>query len=200
MVAEADFANSEVTAGAGRDSLHGVVWGDIFDLGEGDDNTDGVFSQTVILGGGGKDTLRADYADGASFDTGDGEGDVVDLATGVNNTVSAGEGGNTISMGRNGVSDQARTWQTAEEHALRTRPTQTGEIARNTVIAASSESTIVINNGKLPGMSRLPTAESRPAPKTPSTTPTPRLPKAGRRRRWAASIRRCLPPSTATVS
>ncbi len=148
LVAEADFVNSDVTAGAGRDSLHGVVWGGVFDLGEGDDNADGVFSQTVILGGGGKDTLRADYANGTSFDTGDGEGDVVDLATGVNNTVSAGEGGNTISMGRNGVSDQARTWQTAEEHALRTRPTQTGEIARNTVIAASGESTIVINNGE----------------------------------------------------
>lgn len=72
---------------------------------------------------------------------------MVDIVTGVNNTVSAGDGDSTIIMGRNGVSDQARTWQTAEEHDLHTRPTQTGEIARNTVVAAAGETTIVINNG-----------------------------------------------------
>ncbi len=147
LVAEADFVNTEVTAGAGRDSLHSVVWGGVFDLGEGDDIADGVFSQTAILGGGGADTLNIDYANGASFDTGAGEGDVIDIATGVNNTVSTGEGDATITLGRNGVSGQARTWQTAEEHDLHTRPTQTGEIARNTVVAASGETTIVINTG-----------------------------------------------------
>lgn len=148
LVAEADFVNAEVTAGAGRDSLHGVVWGGVFNLGEGDDRADGIFSQTTILGGGGKDTLKPDYANGVSFDTGDGEGDVVDIATGVDNTVSTGEGDNTIIMGRSGVSDQAGTWQTAVEHALRTRPTQTGESARNTVVAISGESAIVINDGE----------------------------------------------------
>ena len=148
LVAEADFVNSDVTSGAGRDNLRAVVWGGSFDLGGGDDSADGVFSQTTILGGDGKDTLKAEYANGASFDTGDGEGDVVDIVTGVNNTVSAGEGDNTISMGRNGVSDQAKTWQTSVEHALRTRPTQTGEIARNTIMATSGETSIVINNGE----------------------------------------------------
>lgn len=147
LVAEADFVNTEVTAGAGRDSLHSVVWGGVFELGGGDDTADGIFSQTAILGGGGADTLKVDYASGTSFDTGDGEGDVIDIVTGVNNTVSTGEGDATITMGRNGVSDQARTWQTAEEHDLHTRPTQTGEIARNTVVAAAGETTIVINNG-----------------------------------------------------
>ena len=148
LVAGADFVNSDVTSGAGRDNLRAVVWGGSFDLGGGDDSADGVFSQTTILGGDGKDTLKAEYANGASFDTGDGEGDVVDIVTGVNNTVSAGEGDNTISMGRNGVSDQAKTWQTSVEHALRTRPTQTGEIARNTIMATSGETSIVINNGE----------------------------------------------------
>lgn len=147
LVAEADFVNTEVTAGAGRDSLHSVVWGGVFDLGEGDDTADGIFSQTAILGGGGADTLNIDYADGASFDTGDGEGDVIDIATGANNTVSTGEGDNTVIMGRNGVSEQARTWQTAVEHDLGTRPTQTGEIVRNTVVAASGETAISINTG-----------------------------------------------------
>lgn len=148
LTAEADFINSSVSSGAGRDNLRGVVWGGSFDLGDGDDSVDGVFSQTTILGGDGKDTLKAEYANGASFDTGDGEGDVVDIVTGVNNMVSAGEGDNTISMGRNGVSDQAKTWQTSVEHALRTRPTQTGEIARNTIMATSGETSIVINNGE----------------------------------------------------
>lgn len=147
LVVEADFVNTGVTAGAGRDSLHSVVWGGVFDLGEGDDIADGIFSQTSILGGSGADTLNIDYADGASFDTGDGEGDVIDIATGANNTVSTGEGDNTVIMGRNGVSEQARTWQTAVEHDLHTRPTQTGEIARNTVVAAAGEATIVINTG-----------------------------------------------------
>lgn len=147
LVAEADFVNAEVTAGSGRDSLHSVVWGGVFDLGGGDDTADGVFSQTTILAGGGRDTLNVDYATGTSFDTGDGDGDVIDIATGVNNTVSTGEGDNTVILGRNGLGDQARTWQTAVERDLRTRPTQTGEIARNTVVAASGETTIRINNG-----------------------------------------------------
>lgn len=147
LVAEADFVNSDVTSGAGRDNLRAVVWGGSFDLGGGDDSADGVFSQTTILGGDGKDTLKAEYANGASFDTGDGEGDVVDIVTGVNNTVTTGEGSNRVSMGRNDVSGQAKTWQTAEEHALRTRPTQTGELARNTVVAHEGENAVTINNG-----------------------------------------------------
>ena len=146
LVAEADFVNSDVTSGAGRDNLRAEVWGGSFDLGGGDDSADGVFSQTTILGGDGKDTLKAEYANGASFDTGRGD-DVVDLTTAVNNTVTTGEGSNRVSMGRNDVSGQAKTWQTAEEHALRTRPTQTGELARNTVVAHEGENAVTIDNG-----------------------------------------------------
>lgn len=146
LTAEADFINSSVSSGAGRDNLRGVVWGGSFDLGDGDDSVDGVFSQTTISGGSGNDRLKADYANAASFDTGRGD-DVVDLTTAVNNTVTTGEGSNRVSMGRNDVSGQAKTWQTAEEHALRTRPTQTGELARNTVVAHEGENAVTINNG-----------------------------------------------------
>lgn len=147
LTAEADFINSSVSSGAGRDNLRGVVWGGSFDLGDGDDSVDGVFSQTTISGGSGNDRLKADYANAASFDTGRGD-DVVDLTTAVNNTVTTGEGSNRVSMGRNDVSGQAKTWQTAEEHALRTRPTQTGELARNTVVAHEGENAVTINNGQ----------------------------------------------------
>lgn len=146
LTAEADFINSSVSSGAGRDNLRGVVWGGSFDLGDGDDSVDGVFSQTTISGGSGNDRLKADYANAASFDTGRGD-DVVDLTTAVNNTVTTGEGSNRVGMGRNDVSGQTKTWQTAEEHALRTRPTQTGELARNTVVAHEGENAVTINNG-----------------------------------------------------
>lgn len=146
LTAEADFINSSVSSGAGRDNLRGVVWGGSFDLGDGDDSVDGVFSQTTISGGSGNDRLKADYANAASFDTGRGD-DVVDLTTAVNNTVTTGEGSNRVSMGRNDVSGQTKTWQTAEEHALRTRPTQTGELARNTVVAHEGENAVTIDNG-----------------------------------------------------
>ena len=147
LTAEADFINSSVSSGAGRDNLRGVVWGGSFDLGDGDDSVDGVFSQTTISGGNGNDRLKADYANAASFDTGRGD-DVVDLTTAVNNTVTTGEGSNRVSMGRNDVSGQAKTWQTAEEHALRTWGTQTGELARNTVVAHEGENAVTINNGQ----------------------------------------------------
>lgn len=145
LTAEADFINSSVSSGAGRDNLRGVVWGGSFELGDGDDSVDGVFSQATISGGSGNDTLKADYANATSFDMGRGE-DVVDLTTAVNNTVTTGEGSNRVGMGRNDVSGQAKTWQTAEEHALRTRPTQTGELARNTVVAHEGENAVTINN------------------------------------------------------
>ena len=103
LTAEADFINSSVSSGAGRDNLRGVVWGGSFDLGDGDDSVDGVFSQTTISGGSGNDRLKADYANAASFDTGRGD-DVVDLTTAVNNTVTTGEGSNRVGMGRNDVS------------------------------------------------------------------------------------------------
>ena len=147
LTAEADFISSSVSSGAGRDNLRGVVWGGSFDLGDGDDSVDGVFSQTTISGGSGNDRLKADYANAASFDTGRGD-DVVDLTTAVDNTVTTGEGSNRVSMGRNDVSGQAKTWQTAEEHALRTRPTQTGELARITVVAHEGENAVTINNGQ----------------------------------------------------
>ena len=147
MGVEADFINSAVTAGSGKDRVSGVAWGGSFDLGDGDDSTDGIFSGTVVNGGGGNDTLRADYSADAAFDAGEGD-DTITLITAMTSSVITGEGNNTVTMGLNNVSSPAMTWQTSEEYLHRERPRETGELAYNTIDASRGDNAVTINNGE----------------------------------------------------
>lgn len=147
MGVEADFINATVTAGSGKDRVNGVSWGSSFDLGQGDDSADGIFSHTIINGGGGNDALRAEYAAASTFNTGDGNNSVT-LKTAISNSIITGDGVNAVMLGLNDVDSSATAWQTRDEYFNRTRPRETGELANNTVDTQRGESTVTVNNGE----------------------------------------------------
>lgn len=157
---ESDFINSEVTAGSGKDTFEGAVWGGTVNLGDGDNTASGIFSEARVLSGKGNDTLAAVYSLLSTFEAGDGN-DTVTLATAFGSTVHTGEGTTGVTLGRNiggsnggngrpsdGNSALAGSvWQTGSEHLKKTAPKSFGELGANTVNAETGENIVTVNDG-----------------------------------------------------
>lgn len=155
-----DFVETIISGGNGDDRFNSAMWKGSLDLGGGNNQSRGVFTQAGIQAGSGNDRLTALYADFSTFESGDGD-DSIELATARTCAVSTGDGDNSVILGRNTgtrESDSGQplggdpvmgttTFSTPEEYSAGWAGIRFGELSGNIVHAEQGENAITMRDG-----------------------------------------------------
>ena len=156
-----DFTNTTIKAGTGNDTFFSAATESNIDLGDGDNTVKGVFMDSSVKTGAGRDTISAMYGNSSVFNAGAGD-DQLAVGTGFTNQIIAGAGKNNVTLGYNtkGYGDESyrlygvdssltdSRWQTLDERESKIDPKAFGEIRGNSISASEGENSITINSGQ----------------------------------------------------